>query len=150
MEIRKAAIFGATGVTGRMIARELLGRHIAVRAVSRSEPRLAESFGKSDVEIRSADLREASAASGAAAGCGLIFHCVGLPYREFRDHPIIAEETATAIHDTGARCVLVSSYYAYEPVRPVPVREDAPREPDRSRRGCASCRSTSTRTPGRP
>jgi uncharacterized protein YbjT (DUF2867 family) len=51
MEIRKAVIFGATGATGRQIARELLRRDIRTRVVSRSRTNLEGAFGGMDVEI---------------------------------------------------------------------------------------------------
>jgi nucleoside-diphosphate-sugar epimerase len=129
MEIHKAAIFGANGVTGRYLTRELLARGVPIRLVARSEQALREISGSDKVEIHAADLGENSAATRAAAGCDVIFHCVGLPYAEFRNHPIIAQKTAIAMHDTGARCVLLSSYYAYWPIAGPGIKEDDPRLP---------------------
>jgi nucleoside-diphosphate-sugar epimerase len=128
IEIRRAVIFGATGATGKHIARELVARKIPVRAVSRSEASLKVAFG-AGIEIFPADLREPGAAARAASGCDMIFHCVGLPYQQFRDHPVLARTTAEVMRETGARGLLVSSYYGYEPILAVPVAEDAPRAP---------------------
>ena len=76
-----------------------------------------------------ADLHDPDAATRAAEGSDLIFHCVGLPYPQFADHPVLARATAEAMRRTGARCLLVSSYYAYEPILRTPIDENHPREP---------------------
>jgi nucleoside-diphosphate-sugar epimerase len=129
MEIRKAAIFGATGATGREIGRELARRGIAVRAVSRDRRNLERDFPGNAAERVVADLHAPDAAARASEGCQAIFHCVGLPYPEFADHPILARSTAGAMRRTGAHCLLVSSYYAYEPITRTPIDENHPREP---------------------
>lgn len=129
LSIAKVAIFGATGAIGRHLTADLVRRSIAVRVVSRSESRLARVFGDQAVERQAADVRDGEAASRAAEGCDLIVHSVGLPYPQFRDHPVIARGTAEAVRRTGARCILVSSFYSYEPILSNPVSEDHPRNP---------------------
>jgi nucleoside-diphosphate-sugar epimerase len=121
------AIFGATGGVGRLVARELHARGIAIRVVSRSAENLSRAFGSLDVEIHVADLRSPEAAVRAAEGCDTILHAVGLPYPEFRDHPLLARSTRRAMEQTGARCVLVSSAYSYLPGAPGLLTEDHPR-----------------------
>jgi nucleoside-diphosphate-sugar epimerase len=127
--MEKVAIFGATGATGRELVRELRRRGIAVRAVSRSERNLERDFGELDVERRAADLNDAAAAIDVAAGCDLIFHCVGLPLERFPDHVTLARHTAAAMSAHGARGLLVTSYWSYGPGDDTPMSEDRPLAP---------------------
>lgn len=127
--MKKAAVLGATGATGREIARELVRRGVPVRVVSRSAENLARDFGDLDVERHAADLVDPHAARAAAADADLLFHCVGLPAETMHLLGPIAENVAATTTETGARGVLVTSYWSYEPVRETPIREDHPREP---------------------
>jgi nucleoside-diphosphate-sugar epimerase len=129
VQIRKAVIFGATGATGKWIGSELAGRGIAVRVVSRNRTNLERVFPEAWAERMEVDIHDPGAAAHAAEGADLIFHCVGLPYPQFADHPLLARSTAEAMRRTGARCLLVSSYYAYEPILRTPIDENHPREP---------------------
>lgn len=125
----RAAVFGATGATGRELVRELLRRGIAARAVSRSPDKLARDFGDLEVDRHAADLSDPAAAVEAAVGCDVIFDCVGLPMERFADHVSIARNTAEAARAHGARTVLVTSYWSYGPGDDVPMREDRPLAP---------------------
>ncbi|NIR45054.1 MAG: NAD(P)H-binding protein [Gemmatimonadetes bacterium] len=124
LDFQRAAVFGATGATGREITRELRRRGVAVRAVSRSSENLARDFGELDVEPRAADLSEREAAVGAAAGCDLVFHCVGLPADRFPLHLPLTRNTVAAMEAHGARGVLVTSYWSYGPGDDEPMPED--------------------------
>jgi nucleoside-diphosphate-sugar epimerase len=64
LRLQKAVVLGATGPTGKFLARELLARGLAVRVVARSPGRLAEAFGALGVEQVAADLRDAEAVAG--------------------------------------------------------------------------------------
>lgn len=125
----RAAVFGATGATGRELVRELLRRGIGARAVSRSPEKLARDFGDLDVDRHAADLSDPAAAARAATGCDLIFDCVGLPMERYADHVLIARNTAEAARAHSARAALVTSYWSYGPGDGVPMREDRPLTP---------------------
>ncbi|MGD8867250.1 MAG: NAD(P)H-binding protein [Gemmatimonadales bacterium] len=125
----RAAVFGATGATGRQLVREMLRRGIATRAVSRSPEKLARDFGDLDVDRHPADLSDPAAAAEAALGCDLIFDCVGLPMDRYADHVLIARNTAEAARAHGARTALVTSYWSYGPGDDTPMREDRPLTP---------------------
>lgn len=124
---RKAAVLGATGPTGRSLVRELLGRGVAVRVVSRSEANLAASFAQMPVERIPADLLDGAATRRVVEGCDLVFDCIGLPAARMADHPRSASNIGRAIRHTGARCVHISSYWAYIPIQRTPVSEIHPR-----------------------
>ncbi|HET6520532.1 MAG TPA: NAD(P)H-binding protein [Geminicoccaceae bacterium] len=129
LELRKAAILGATGPTGKHLARELSARGVAVRAVSRSAAHLDRAFGADGpaVERVATDALDAAATVRAVEGCDVVFDCIGLPMDRIADHPPTARNVAAAVARTGARAVHVSSYWAYVPIRRTPLTEDHPR-----------------------
>jgi nucleoside-diphosphate-sugar epimerase len=127
LAIATAAILGATGPTGRALARELLGRGVAVRVVARSEGRLAQAFDDPRIERHAADLRDAAQARRALSGCDVAFDCIGLPAEQMADHPVTARAIAEAGGKEGTRLVQVSSYWAYLPAQSLPMTEDHPR-----------------------
>lgn len=123
----KAAVFGATGPIGRRVTRALLDRGVDVRVVSRSPDRLERRFGHMDVERHPADLEDRGAAVGAAEGCELVVHAVGLPADRFGLHVPIARNAVAACRDAGARPFLVTSYWSYGPGDDEPMTETRPR-----------------------
>lgn len=127
VNIRKAAILGATGPTGKALGRELHGRGIALRVVSRSRDRLDKAFAGLGAEIAEADLLEPEATRTAVRGCDVVFNCFGAPMERLEQHPVVARHVAAAVEAERARLVHVSSYWAYAPIRRLPVDEDHPR-----------------------
>jgi nucleoside-diphosphate-sugar epimerase len=123
----KAAIVGATGPTGRHLVRVLRDRDQAVRAISRSEKNLARCFPNGAVERVVADATDESATAKALAGCDLVYDCIGLPGELIDQHPVTARTIAKAKEATGARCIQVSSYWAYLPIIELPLTEEHPR-----------------------
>jgi nucleoside-diphosphate-sugar epimerase len=132
--LRRAALFGATGSLGRHLARELLQRGVAVRAVSRSRERLERDFADLDVDLHPADLSQPAAAVRVAGGCDVLFHTVGLPLSAYEEHVRLAQSTAEAMRVTGARAVAASSYWSFGPAGSTSIREDDPPVP-----GCQPC-----------
>jgi len=124
----RTAIVGATGPTGFHLARELLRRGRAVRAVSRSRDHLERIFAGSGAELAAADALEPDALRSAVAGCDLIVDAIGLPPEHMADHPVTARNVAAAARAEGARCLQVSSYWAFFPHRGEVVSESHPRE----------------------
>jgi nucleoside-diphosphate-sugar epimerase len=124
--MKKATVLGATGPTGKHLVAELTTRGATVRVVSRDDSKLARAFPDPAVERLAADLLDPQQAKRAVAGSDLVFHCLGFPMDRITDHPIAARNLATAL-DGGPRCVHVSSYWAYIPIRKLPLTEDHPR-----------------------
>lgn len=124
---RRVVIVGATGPTGIHLARELTARGVAVRVVSRSRDRLEQAFAGLEVEVAVADALDADALTHAVEGCDLIVDAIGLPADRMADHPRTARAVAAAAGKEGARLLQVSGYWAYLPVRKLPVNEDHPR-----------------------
>ncbi|MCG6962273.1 MAG: NAD(P)H-binding protein [Acidobacteria bacterium] len=124
---QRVVIVGATGPTGIHLARELTGRGTPVRVVSRSRERLERAFAGLGVEIAAADALDAVALGHAVEGCDLVVDAIGLPADRMSDHPRTARVMAAAAAKEGARLLQVSGYWAYLPVRRLPVNEDHPR-----------------------
>lgn len=122
------SIFGATGPTGFHLARELLARGKAVRAISRSRDHLARRFAGLEVETVAADATDAQATLGAIEGSELVYDCIGLTGEHMHLHPVTAANIAQAIGRTGARCIQVSSSWAYLPLTRTRIDETHPRE----------------------
>jgi dihydroflavonol-4-reductase len=80
--VKPVLVTGASGFLGWHVARVLLERGYAVRALVRAGSRVNEL----DVEIRTGDLRDAASLERASAGCGLVFH-VAADYRLWARHP---------------------------------------------------------------
>jgi nucleoside-diphosphate-sugar epimerase len=129
--IRRAAIFGAAGSIGQVLAPELDRRAIPFRVVGRSRARLQQAFGVlSHAEIFEADLGDLRSAGAAAREIDTIFYCVGVPYTAFQLHPALMRttlEAAAAMH--VERLVLVSNVYTYGVPRTSHVAETHPRVP---------------------
>jgi len=123
-----AAVIGATGATGRVIARELLGRGVPVRVVSRSGARLERDFADTPAERVVADVLDPAAAGRAAEGCGLVFDCVGVPLGSFAQHLDITRNLIDAAGAAGARLILISGYWSQAPAGGA-IAADTPPKP---------------------
>ena len=123
----RVAVFGAGGPTGSYICDQLLGRRSAVRGVARNKERLDQVFADTGVETLSADALDADAVERAVTGCDLVVDCIGLPADRMADHPRTARNIAHAARNAGARCLQVSSYWAYLPIIRLPLTEAHPR-----------------------
>lgn len=124
----KVAIVGATGPTGIHLAAELRRmRNVAVRVVARGIDTLARLFPDAAFEKRPADALDPDATLRAIEGCDLVYDCIGLPGDQMHLHPATARNIASAIRRTNARCVQVSSYWAYYHQARVEMNEGHPR-----------------------
>jgi nucleoside-diphosphate-sugar epimerase len=123
----KVAILGATGATGKFLAREWSTRGVAVRVVSRSSEHLERAFPEPHIEKLPADVLDAEATRRAVDGCDLVFDCIGLPLPRINDHSVAARNIAAAAGSTSFRIVQVSSYWPYIPIVSIPVNETHPR-----------------------
>jgi dihydroflavonol-4-reductase len=80
--VKPVLVTGASGFPGWHVARVLLERGYAVRALVRPGSRVDEL----DVEVSTGDLRDPASLERAAAGCGLVFH-VAADYRLWARNP---------------------------------------------------------------
>ena len=123
----KIAVVGATGPTGIHLVTELRKTVATVRGIARSMDKLVRLFPEAAVEKWEADIRDADATLRAIEGCDLVYDCIGLPSDQMHLHPVAARNIAVALGHTKARCVQVSSYWAYYPQVRTEMNEDHPR-----------------------
>lgn len=123
----RAVILGATGPTGIHLAAALRGRGVGLRVVSRNSDNLERLFGAAPDERFAADAMKPDEVARAIEGYPVVFDCIGLPAELLDKHPVIAKNVARAIQATGARCMQVSSFWAYLPAVRNPITEDHPR-----------------------
>lgn len=128
MEPGCIAIVGATGPTGRALAGELHARGHAVRVIARRGGALHACFPQEAIEKTPADALDFDSLSRALIGCGVVVDCIGLPADRMAEHAATARNIARFVEDAGARCLQVSSYWAYMPIRELPVSERHPRD----------------------
>ena len=121
------AIVGATGPTGIALAAELRQSGARLRGVARGMDKLARLFPDATIEKRSADLLDAAATLRALEDCALVYDCIGLPGDQMHLHPLTARNLAGALKQSKARCVQVSSYWAYYPQARAEMNESHPR-----------------------
>lgn len=126
-ELRKVVLLGATGPTGRHLVPLLRERKLDVRVVSRSEASLSQHFPDDEIEKVAADATREKDTIRAIEGCELAYDCIGLPPEHMAQHPVTARNIAAAMKETGARCIQVSSYWAYLPIVRLPLTEEHPR-----------------------
>ena len=121
------AILGATGPTGIHLTTMLRRDGTPVRVVGRSKSKLERLFPDAGVEKLAADIFDANDALHAMEDCDLVYDCIGLPGDQMHLHPVTARNIAQALYRTKARCVQVSSYWAYYPQVHAVIDESHPR-----------------------
>lgn len=124
----RIAVVGATGPTGRALAAELAGRKCPVRVVSRRADALNAHFPGPEFEKKPGDAMEFASLAAALKGCDLVVDCIGLPGDRMADHPSTARNIARFAGGSGARCMQVSSYWSFMPIKALPLSERHPRE----------------------
>jgi nucleoside-diphosphate-sugar epimerase len=127
----KVALFGATGAVGRSLATALRQRGLPYRVVGRSAASLESVFGADPLaEKTSWNPEDATSVRAAARGVDTLIYLVGVPYTEFRRHPVMMRQTLEgAIAEGVKRILLIGTVYPYGRAQANPVREDHPRQP---------------------
>jgi nucleoside-diphosphate-sugar epimerase len=121
------AIVGATGPTGIALAAELAETGARLRVVARGMDKLMRLFPDTAIEKRPADVLDAAEIQRALDDCALVYDCIGLPGDQMHLHPVTARNLAGALKHGRARCVHVSSYWAYYPQSRAEMNESHPR-----------------------
>jgi nucleoside-diphosphate-sugar epimerase len=127
----KMALFGGGGVIGHSVADALRAEGEAYRVVGRSRATLEREFGSDPLaEITTWDPDDPGSVRAAAKGVDTIVYLVGVPYTDFRLHPVLMRKTLDGAVAAGVRqIVLIGTVYPFGRPRTTPVREDHPREP---------------------
>ncbi|MDC0708692.1 NAD-dependent epimerase/dehydratase family protein [Stigmatella sp. ncwal1] len=127
----KWALWGASGVVGQSIAEALRTQGQPYRVVGRSLGGLKATFGGDPLaEMATWDPENEATVRAAARGIDTLIYTVGVPYQDFRLHPLLMKRTLDAAVAEGVeRLVLIGTVYPYGHAQTTPVREDHPREP---------------------
>jgi uncharacterized protein YbjT (DUF2867 family) len=120
LTFKRVGVVGATGPTGRALASELVGRKCTVREVSRRSDALKAHFPAPEFEKKSGDAMEFASLGAALEGCDLAIDCIGPPGDRMADHPATARNIAQFVRGSGARCMQVSSYWSFVPIKELP------------------------------
>lgn len=123
----RIAILGATGPTGIHLATALRRDGADVRVVARDSGKLSRLFPDRIIEKFQADIADARETQRAVEGCSLVYDCIGLPPDVMNLHEVTARNIAGALTRSKARCVQVSSYWAYYPQARLVMDESHPR-----------------------
>jgi nucleoside-diphosphate-sugar epimerase len=125
------ALWGAAGAIGQSIAHALRTERTPYRVVGRSRTALETAFGNDPLaEIATWNPDDEASIRDAAAGIETIIYLVGVPYWDFRLHPILMKKVidgAVAAHVMNI--LLIGTVYPYGRPRTERVTEDHPREP---------------------
>ena len=123
------ALFGASGAIGKALAPLLAPQRF--RVIGRSHTQLASVFAACPgANLAVWDPADPNTAVAALEGIQTLVYLVGVPYTDFRLHPILFEQVLTAATQAGVeRCVLVGTVYPFGFARTPLVREDHPRNP---------------------
>ena len=123
------ALFGGSGTLGQALA-PLFGAQ-PFRVVGRSLTQLRSAFAAyPSADLAVWDPAKPETAAAALEGIRTLVYLVGVPYTDFRLHPVLFEQVLTAAIEKGVeRCILVGTVYPFGLAPTSLVREDHPRNP---------------------
>src|SRR5262249_28489036 len=75
-------LFGATGVTGKLIAKELIAARVPLRLAGRDESALKTVAAKSSCDIKKIDLENPETLETALDGGSVVISCIG-PFSKY-------------------------------------------------------------------
>jgi len=128
---RTALIIGAAGSFGAHAAQALLKHGWAIRALSRNPEAARAAAPRTAIDWVKGDAMNAAEVVAAAQGVQLIVHAANPPrYRNWKGTVLPMTDSAiAAAKATGARLMLPTSVYNYDPHMGSEIREDAPQTP---------------------
>jgi uncharacterized protein YbjT (DUF2867 family) len=122
-ELKKVLVFGATGAQGSPVARQLIEKGIAVRAVSRDEKKARELYGE-NVEVAPADLSDFDSLRRAFADVDAAFLHLPFVGNDVREIPIQLGNALRAAKETDLpRLVFTTSGSTMDNLPPIAMVE---------------------------
>jgi nucleoside-diphosphate-sugar epimerase len=123
------ALFGGSGTVGQALAQLFAPQ--SFRVVGRSLSQLQSAFAPyPGADLAVWDQANPETAVAALQGIQTLVYLVGVPYTDFRLHPVLFNQVLTAAIKAGVeRCVLVGTVYPFGFATTSLVREDHPRNP---------------------
>ncbi len=128
---RTALIIGATGSFGAHAAQALLKHGWSIRALSRNPEAARAAAPRTAIEWTKGDAMNPADVVSAAQGVQLIVHAANPPrYRNWKGTVLpMVESAIAAAKASGARLMLPTTVYNYDPNMGAEIREDAPQTP---------------------
>jgi nucleoside-diphosphate-sugar epimerase len=125
-------LVGAAGAIGKSVADSLRQAGTPYRVVGRDRASLTAAFGDDRLaEIATWDPTDPASARAALCGSNALIYLVGVPYNQFRLHPILMRKTIDAAVSEGVESILlIGTVYPYGMPQSTPVNEDHPRQPN--------------------
>jgi nucleoside-diphosphate-sugar epimerase len=125
------ALLGATGAIGATVAAALRTTGRRYRVVGRSQSGLEKAFGGEPLaELVTWDPTDEASIRQALRGVGAVVHMVGVPYTDFRLHPILMRLVLDAATSEGIdHLLLIGTLYVFGRPQRERVAEDHPRQP---------------------
>jgi len=115
-------VIGAGGGTGSAVVRELAGRELQVRAVTRS----GKGCVPEGVEQVAADVGTPEGARHACEGAAIVYHCAQPPYTKWAElFRAMTDAILAGAAAVGAKLVFADNLYVYGPPDG-PMTEDTP------------------------
>jgi len=123
------ALFGGSGTIGQALAPLFVPQPF--RVVGRSLSQLQSAFAAfPGADLAVWDQADRETAVAALQGIQTLVYLVGVPYTDFRLHPVLFDQVLTSAIKAGVqRCVLVGTVYPFGLATTSLVREDHPRNP---------------------
>lgn len=120
-------VLGSTGGIGHWVVEKLLKKRDDVRVMARDLSKLKHWANKERVEIVEGDALVAEDVRKATSGAESIYHCLNVPYPEWKSKVIpMLSNTIAAAKTNNAKIVFPSNVYVYGHARSKFVREDHP------------------------
>jgi len=125
------ALIGAAGAIGKSVADALHAEGKPYRVVGRDRVKLQATFGEDSLaEIVTWNPEDPASVRSVVRGMETLVYLVGVPYDQFRLHPVLMQKTLDgAIAEGVQRVVLIGTVYPYGIPVSSPVTESHPREP---------------------
>jgi nucleoside-diphosphate-sugar epimerase len=130
-------VLGGSGGIGGAVVRELVGKGLEVRAVSRH----AAAEAPEGVTNFAADVATPAGAAAACEQAAVVYHCLQPPYHRWAEELAAINRTVgEAVAGEGAKLVVADNLYMYWPIAG-PISEATPQQPTnrkgRVRKDCA-------------
>lgn len=124
-------LFGAAGAIGGSVASALRAGGRPYRVVGRSRGSLEAEFGADPLaEIVTWNPDDPQSVKAAAQGLETLIYLVGVPYWDFRLHPLLMQKTLEGARAAGvSKLLLIGTVYPFGRPQRARVDESHPREP---------------------
>ena len=123
------ALLGATGVMGASVSSALLAQGTRFRVIGRDEAKLKAEFG-GRAELATWNPDDGETTRRAFRGLSTIVYLLGVPYHEFKLHPLLMKRVVEAAKaEAVKRIFLIGTLYPFGRARTARINEQHPREP---------------------